>query len=500
MTDLKELKLLTKQLIVLYVEDDLLIQKIMIKYLKKLFLDIVVANDGVEGLEKYKIQNFDIVITDISMPKMNGLNMLKGIKEINKDQPIIITSAHSESKYMYGAIKMGIDGYILKPFDYEQLNNELYKIANRLKKFSENEQYKKNLKEMVEKKVSELNDAKKFQNYNYKETLLSVANMIEERDIYTAGHSKRVAKYSVMIAKNMGYNEEDCAKLYQAGLLHDVGKIVTPDAILLNPKRLNKTEYKLIQEHVEAGFGFLKKIPMFNEFAEVVHQHHERYDGKGYPNGLKANEIMPLARIMIVADAFDAMTTNRIYKASKSVTEALDELEKFKFKQFHPEVVDKAVVVLRDIKIDNKINQLPKTKIEEERFAYFYKDNICKVYNQDYLDVVLIRNSYENKYKYMNIFLVKNFSSYNQKNSWLKGNKLLLGIATCLDDYFNNSLVFRVFGDDFIIMCEEKTSLESVKKELNTLVEDSEIEFLIKNIDLTETNITTVEQIENIKI
>ena len=500
MIDFKELKLLTKELTVLYAEDDPFIQKIMVKYLKKLFLNVVVANDGVEGLKEYKLQNIDIIITDISMPKMNGLNMLKNIKEINKDQPIIITSAHSESKYMYGAIKMGIDGYILKPFDYEQLNKELYKIANRLKKFSENEQYKKNLKVMVKDKVSELNNAKEFQNYNYKETLLSMAKMIEDRDIYTAGHSKRVAKYSVLIAKSMGYSEDNCEKLYQAGLLHDIGKIVTPDAVLLSPKRLNNTEYKLIQEHAGVGFNFLNNIPMFSEFAEVVHQHHERYDGKGYPNGLKANEITPLARIMIVADAFDAMTTNRIYKAGRSVAEALDELEKFKFKQFHPEVVDKAVVVLRDIKIDNKINQLPKTKIEEERFAYFYKDNICKVYNQDYLDVVLIRNSYENKYKYMNIFLVKNFSSYNQKNSWSKGNKLLLSIATCLDDYFKSSIVFRVFGDDFIVMCEEKISLDNLKKQLNTFIEDSEIEFFIKNIDLTESNITTIEQIENIKI
>ena len=117
-------------------------------------------------------------------------------------------------------------------------------------------------------------------------------------------------------------------KIYQAGILHDIGKIATPDVILLNPQILNKLEYKLIQEHVKVGYRLLVNIPMFQDLAEIIHSHHERYNGTGYPRGLKGDEINPLARIMIVADAFDAMTTNRIYKGRKNLTEALDELIK----------------------------------------------------------------------------------------------------------------------------------------------------------------------------
>ncbi len=425
MIDFKIFKELTKNFTVLYVEDDSSVQEIMAQYLKKFFLEVITACDGEEGLEKYKTKKIDIVVTDLFMPKVNGLTMIKEIKKIKQDQAILITSAHSESRYMFGAIKAGVDGYIVKPFDYEQLNNELYKIATRLKKFKENEQYKKHLKEMIGEKVSELNDSMKSQNDNYNQTLLSMAEMIENRDLYTAGHGKRVAEYSVMIAREMGYNEDTCTKLYHAGLLHDIGKIVTPDAVLLNPKKLNNIEYKLIQEHAEVGFKFLNHMAMFNDLAEIIHEHHERYDGKGYPRALKANEITPLARIMIVADAFDAMTTNRIYKASKSVFEALEEIKQLKYKQFHPEVAEKAIIALSNIKIDTNINQLPKTKIEQERFAYFYKDTLCQVYNQDYLDVVLVKNKHEKEFKYLDIFYINNFSNYNKEYSWAEGDKIL---------------------------------------------------------------------------
>lgn len=408
MIDIKALKAITQTFKVLYAEDDLSIQGSMSAYLKKLFAHVEIANDGLEGLEKYKEQNFDIVITDLSMPKMSGLDMLGKIRELNENQAILITSAHSESSYMMGAIKLGIDGYIIKPFDYDQLNYEIYKIAEKLKKYAENEEYKKHLREMVEEKTSEIKQMMEYQSQNYEQTLVSMVEMIEERDTYTAGHSKRVASYSKKIAQHMGLSEEECTKIYQAGILHDIGKVATPDSVLLNPKELNEIEYKLIQEHVEVGFKLLSHIPMFEPLAEIIHSHHERYDGNGYPKGLKADEIPLLSRIMTVADSFDAMTTSRIYKARKNVEEAIKEINALKSKQFHPVVVDSAVAVLKEVKIDENISQIPKTQLEEERFAYFYKDRLSNVYNQNYLEVVLMKNAYEKEFKYLDMFLLNN--------------------------------------------------------------------------------------------
>ncbi len=143
MINLKELRNIAKHFKVLYVEDDLAVQKVMAEYLKQLFLDVKTANNGLVGLSVYKNEKFDIVITDLSMPKMNGIEMLKKIREQNAQQALLITTAHNEPEYMIEAIKIGVDGYIIKPFDYEQLNYELFKISEKLEKFAENEAYKK---------------------------------------------------------------------------------------------------------------------------------------------------------------------------------------------------------------------------------------------------------------------------------------------------------------------------------------------------------------------
>ena len=496
MIDVKELKEMCQELSVLYVEDNESIKNVMTQYLEKFFFTVVSADDGVEGLDSYKSAQFDIVITDLSMPNMGGLEMLGHIKKLNDSQAILITTAHNEPEYMMGAIKAGVDGYIMKPFDFMQLNNELFKLTLRLKKFKENEEYKLYLKEMVEKKTSEIVHLMDIQKNNYDKTLYLMVDMIEQRDTYTAGHSKRVAQYCKLIAQEMDYSREECELIYQAGILHDVGKIATPDAVLLNPKSLNSIEYKLIQEHVEISYKLLKDIPMFKSFAEVVYSHHERYDGSGYPRGLKGDEIVPLSRIMIVADAFDAMTTNRIYKARKSVDDAIEEIISLSEQQFHPEVVTKAVIALKNVEIDDNISQLPKTKLEEERFAYFYKDTLSEAYNQNYLDVVLMKNSYDLEFKWMEIFSIKNFSMYNKEHGWKAGDKFLKSFSDILYTNNPNDLVFRVFGDDFVVLSKEKRTLENVKEAFAALIGDLSIQYSTQNIDLTKTEISKVSEVE----
>ena len=152
---------------------------------------------------------------------------------------------------------------------------------------------------------------------NQEQIIYSMIDMIEARDSYTAGHTKRVATYCVLIAQEMGYTPKDIEFLKKAAWLHDIGKISTPDSVLLKPSKLDNTEYKLIQEHLNSGYEMLSKIDQYKVIADIMREHHEKYDGSGYPRGLKAEEIKPLSRIMMVADAFDAMTTNRVYKPKK---------------------------------------------------------------------------------------------------------------------------------------------------------------------------------------
>lgn len=187
---------------------------------------------------------------------------------------------------------------------------------------------------------------------NQEQIINSMIDMTESRDSYTVGHARRVSKYCVMIAKEMNYCDDDIELLKHAAWLHDIGKISTSDIILLKPDKLSEAEHKIMQEHLTSGYNMLAKIDQYKEIAQIMREHHERFDGKGYPLGLKADEIKPLSKIIIVADAFDAMTTDRIYKPKKSIQVALKEVENLSTKQFHPEVVNAAVKVFKDIKID----------------------------------------------------------------------------------------------------------------------------------------------------
>ncbi|MFH0709782.1 MAG: HD domain-containing phosphohydrolase [Pseudomonadota bacterium] len=477
MAHLKELKAISSNITLLYVEDDEALRKSFTEYLKLIFSSVDTAADGQEGLDLFTHNSYDIVITDIQMPRINGIEMIKAIKEISPDQEIIITTAFSEVPYLLEAISLGASSYLIKPIDFDLINQTLYKIVDKINKFSENERYKNILEEMVEERTQENLALEEEKINNYEKTLLSLVELVEQRDTYTGGHSQRVATYSRLIAEKMGYSVAECDLIYRAGILHDIGKIVTPDAVLLKPGKLDELEYRLIREHAATGASMLKNIPMYVELSKIVAAHHERYDGTGYPNGIKGEEIPKLARIMIVADAFDAMTTNRIYKPRMSIKDAMSELRNLSGIQFHPEVIEASLAVLHDIVVDTGITQLPSSEMENKRFAYFFEDALTKTYNPHYLDLLLVQNQHSRKkYYFMGLF-IHEFTAYNNKFSWDQGDFFLKEFADILRQYYRNDLIFRLHGDDFIIMSDRAliinqsifTELLSVSNNLVTL-------------------------------
>jgi len=331
---------------------------------------------------------------------------------------------------------------------------------------------------------------------SYQQTVYSFVDMIERRDSYTAGHTNRVADYAKRIALEMKVDEADIETLYKAAMLHDIGKITTPDSILLKPGKFNEFEYNLIKEHLNTGYELLKNIDMYAELAEVMVQHHERYDGKGYPNGLKGDEISLLGHIMIVADAFDAMTTDRIYKKRKDIETAFDEMIALKEQQFHPDVVDAALIALKDVEIDvTKTSQLPQTKAEKARFAYFFKDPLTGAYNQDYLNTVL---SIENElYHYVHYINVHNMTAYNTQHGWDEGDILLRNISHLLREQYPNYLKFRVHGDDFILLADDDEPIDVEQLSIDSRIIESGIAISVQSLQLKERNIHTAEDLEN---
>ena len=334
---------------------------------------------------------------------------------------------------------------------------------------------------------------------DYEQHIFSLVNIIEKRDRYTAGHTQRVAQFSVLIAEEMGYGDDILDDLYRASMLHDIGKISTPDSILLKPGKLTPLENEIIQEHVVVSYELLSEVDIYKDIAEIIRHHHEHYDGSGYPAGLKGDEIPMMSHIMTVADSFDAMTTNRIYKVRKSVETALSELESLAGKQFHSEVVHAAMKVLKGLELENTITQRPKTKIEKERFAYFYRDLVTGVYNKQYLEFVLAYN-HEDEFNVRCAYGVylHDFSKYNKEYSWEDGDKLLRNFAQKLDSIFTDDYVFRIHGDDFIVFNKEHHDREEHLIVLESILAGTGVTFSYKHIDIKERDVHFIEDLEKL--
>ena len=349
-------------------------------------------------------------------------------------------------------------------------------------------------KEILNKSI-QFQELQKEKLEDYKKILYALISMIEQRDSYTAGHSQRVAKYSKLIAKEMGCSTQDQELIFKAATLHDIGKIATPDAILLKPERLSSLEYELIKEHVNIGVNILKDIPMFKDISNIIKYHHEKYDGSGYPNGILKDDIPLLSRVMMVADAFDAMTTNRIYKHKKSQTEAFEELRSLSGIHYHPEVVDAALKALKNVEIQD-FNQNPITAVEEQRFVYFYKDFVTDLYNAKYLEATFMNDEKEQRYKEALIVSLHKFDIYNKKHGWEEGNAMLKEFASFLQELFKDSLIFRIRANDFIILPKKPYQETAIKRSIEDFMQSSEIEFDLNVYDLKKNKIYSYDDIK----
>ncbi|TKI68455.1 transporter substrate-binding domain-containing protein [Sulfurimonas crateris] len=348
-----------------------------------------------------------------------------------------------------------------------------------------------------------IEESKKLQKHqeqkakDYEKLVYAMVSMIEQRDSYTAGHSQRVAKYSLLIAKEMGCCKDSLELLFRAATLHDIGKIATPDSVLLKPDKLSRLEYDLIKEHVNVGVKILQDVPMFRDIAKIVRHHHEKYDGSGYPDGLVGDEIPKLSRIMMVADAFDAMTTNRIYKHKKSISDALKEIESLSKIHYHPEVVKSALKALSNVEISEDFNQTPVTAIEQQRFAYFYKDALTELYNIKFLETVLQNGAADQKYKKLLIISLHKFDTYNKKHGWETGNKALQEFANLLYGLFKENLLFRVRANDFLVLLQDEvTNSNGVLEKIEDFTKRAELEFDFNIYDLIDDDITSYEDLK----
>jgi putative two-component system response regulator len=297
------------------------------------------ASSAEEALALLRAEKFDLIISDISMNGMSGLELIPHALRLAPETVIIMISGMQTIESAVESLRAGAFDYIMKPFDISHTEVVVQRALKHHELLQAKRHYENYLEEVIRQRTEELNQALNSLEDSYRTTLKALAAALETRDTDTHGHSERVVNFSLRLGREMGLEAAQLRSLEFGSLLHDIGKIGIPDAILRKPTRLTDEEWEKMRQHPELGGRILCGIKFLEGAARVVRQHHEKWDGSGYPLGLRAEEIDLNARIFAVADAFDAIISNRVYRAGKSYELAVAELDRCAGQHFDPEVV-----------------------------------------------------------------------------------------------------------------------------------------------------------------
>lgn len=298
------------------------------------------ASSGEEALEALHRDHFDAVISDLHMPGISGMELLAEVRHLHPHLPFLVTTGVDDTEVAVQAMRCGADDYLIKPLRDSAVLASLESALHKRELERQIENYRQHLEEMVEERTAQLQGALEQVEHSYEDTLQALGAAIDLRDHETGGHSQRVCRYSLEIARAMGWPDKQLKSLARAAYLHDIGKLGIPDGILLKPGPLTETERKFMHQHVQIGFEVVKDIPFLADAAEIILMHHERYDGGGYPRGLKGKEILLGAQIFAVADTLDAITSDRPYHRASSFESARETIRRGAGSQFDPQVVD----------------------------------------------------------------------------------------------------------------------------------------------------------------
>ena len=324
---------------VLVVDDEPAVRKMLGVMLSQAGITNQTASNVQAALDVLRDGSFSAVISDLRMPGMSGLELLAEVQRKYPELAFLVATGVDDVRVGVEAMKEGADDYLVKPFQLDMVLASLERAFRKKALQRELENYRRHLEEMVAERTQQLEIAMAHLEHSYSATLEALGSAIDLRDGLTAGHSRRVFWYSIKIAHAIGGLEKDVRNLGMGAWLHDIGKLATPDSILLKPGALTDPEREVMQHHVQIGYDLVKGIPFLADAAEIILGHHERCDGSGYPRGLKAEEIPLGARIFAVADSFDAMTSDRPYRSAMPFEVARDKIERAAGKLFDATVV-----------------------------------------------------------------------------------------------------------------------------------------------------------------
>lgn len=473
--------------IVLIVDDDRMnlvtAQNLLVEEYK-----VIGVNSGKQAFKYLEKHTPDLILLDIFMPEIGGFEVMKQLQEHEEWRkiPVIFLTADRTSETETECFRLGAYDFITKPF-------EPTVMLNRVRRTIELDGYRRNLQQRLDEKTREV-ELVTIQ------AITTVANTIDAKDDYTKGHSLRVAYYSESLARKVGWSEEDIQNIHYIALLHDIGKIGVPDSVLNKPFKLTDVEFELIKNHTVMGAEILKDVKMFPNVSLGAKYHHERYDGRGYPCGLKGEEIPMVARIIGIVDSYDAMTSNRVYRKRLHNELVMQELLRGKGTQFDPFLVDKFVELLEE---GTLLENIPEEDVAlpvfdtDKIYGGVTKEETGLNSKLDYLTGLLGREEGEKEINdslragsgCVMIIDLDDFKNINDKYGHLAGDYVLKLVADVLKDVSEQDIVCRLGGDEFLYYIEgvskQEEAINKVEQIFNMFEEKKKEISILRNISLS---------------
>lgn len=473
--------------IILIVDDDRLTLSTAQKLLEGKY-KVVAVNSGKQAYKYLERHMPDLILLDIKMPDIDGFEVMETLQSDPhwSKIPVIFLTADRSAETEIECFRVGACDFISKPFEPNIM-------LSRIRSTVELDGYRKDLQRRLDEKTKEMERITI-------QAIMTVANTVDAKDDYTKGHSMRVAAYAELLAQRLGWSEEDIQNIYYVAMLHDVGKIGVPDAVLNKPFKLTDLEFRLIKGHTLVGAEILKDFKMFPNVNVGAKYHHERYDGKGYPEGLRGESIPLVARVIGLVDSYDAMTSNRVYRKRLSDDTVMHELEKGKGTQWDPELVDIFIQLIKE-------GALERLWTPEEDLAtpIFDSGKILGIARGseniedspvDYLTGLLSRKKGEHDIGLslraeggsMMLIDIDHFQCINDEHGHLSGDYALKTVADVLLDVCGNEIVCRVGGDEFLYylagVTDEETVTQKVEEFLDAFRRKQEEVDILKEVEI----------------
>lgn len=332
---------------ILLADDDLTARSTVSTVLEMFGHTVTTVADGRDVIEIVD-DSYDVIILDINMVDMGGVETIRVLNARQCDIPVLFLTGAGSMEYVVQAINLGGYDFLTKPIEDLDIFNVKIRRAIEKRTFVLRErQYKISLEEEVRSKTQELEETNKLLlTYSHSlenatvQLMSSLQNAMEEKDYYTAGHTMRVTEYALMLGLAMDLSEKELVVLRRASQFHDIGKLVIDLSCIQKPGKLNEDEWVLIKKHPVVGANIIQPLGFMEREQFIIRHHHERMDGRGYPDGLRGEDLDHLTKILIVVDSYDAMTSRRNYRRNLSMDEALTELQEHSGTQFDAETVE----------------------------------------------------------------------------------------------------------------------------------------------------------------